>query len=239
VARWSGIVIGAVLGVVVVLTVLEEITDYFGISLDAGLLAQTIFQQPQLFAVPLVAIEEAGLPLPVSGDLLITYSASHMGANVSGLLLLGIAFETAAVLGSTLLFFLSRRFGARLLRGAAGRALHLNPQRVERVEEWFRRWGIWAVVVGRQIPGFRIAVTVVAASFGMSYRRFIAGVAIAGAIWITMFETIGVLVGQQAAQLLGAHQTTGLLIFGGFFVLGSVYLLVRVSWRRFRPAAST
>lgn len=231
-ARRLGIFIGAVLGVVVLLSVTEAITDFFGVSLDAGLVAQTIVNRPVLFAVPLVAIEEAGLPLPISGDLLITYSASRVPRSPYDWLALGIAFEAAALTGSTFLYFVSRRWGSQILRGALGRALHLNPERIDRAERWFKRWGIWAVIFGRQVPGFRVAVTVVAASFGISYRRFIAGVAIAGAIWVTMFITIGVLVGQQAGQLLGAHQSTGLLIFGAAFVIGLVYLLVRVGLQR-------
>jgi membrane protein DedA with SNARE-associated domain len=231
-----GIVVGAVLAAIVLIPVIEEVTDFFGISLDAGLVAQTIVKQPQVFAIPLVAIEEAGLPLPISGDLLITYSASRAPRTAAALLAIALEFEIAALTGSTFLFFVSRRWGSRLLHGAAGRALHLNPERIARVEEWFRRWGMWAVVLGRQIPGFRVAVTVVAASFGLSYRRFIAGVAIAGVIWIAMFMTIGVFVGQQAEQLLGAHQATGLLIFGGLTVVGVLYFVVRVSWRRFRRA---
>lgn len=231
-ARRLGIVIGAVLAVVVLVNVIEAITDYLGLSLDAGLVAQTFVNRPELFAVPLVAIEEAGLPLPISGDLLITYSAAKVPPSPYAWLVLGLGFEIAALTGSTFLYFVSRRWGTQVVRGTAGRALNLSPERLDRVERWFQRWGIWAVILGRQIPGFRVAVTVVAASFGMTYRRFIAGAAIAGAIWVTMFTTIGVLVGQQAAQLLGAHQATGLLILGAAFVLGVVLLFVRLGLRR-------
>jgi membrane protein DedA with SNARE-associated domain len=227
-----GIVIGAVLAVVVLATVLEAITDYFGLSLNAVVVAQTVVKQPELFAVPLVAIEEAGLPLPISGDLLITYSASSVPRSPNVWMILGLEFEIAVLIGSTFLYFVSKRWSRHLLRGAPGRALHLTPERIDRVERWFQRWGIWTVIVGRQIPGFRVAVTVVAASFGMSYGRFITGVAIAAAIWVTIFIGIGVLIGRQAAQLLQAHQTTGLLVLGALLVLGSAYLLLSSTLRR-------
>ena len=131
----------AVLVVVLVGTVLEAVMDYFEISLDAGALAQTFVTQPQLFGVALVAIEEAGLPLPISGDLLIMYSASRAGRSFSGWILLGLGFEISVLVGSSILYAISRRWGPRLLLGAPGRAVHLTLARIKRVEVWFKRWG--------------------------------------------------------------------------------------------------
>jgi membrane protein DedA with SNARE-associated domain len=229
---------GVALAIAVLATLLEELLDFFDISLDAGLVVQTVFTQPQLFSVPLVMIEEAGLPLPISGDLLIMYSASRVGRSPFVWLALGLAFEAAALAGSTFLFFVARRYGAGLLRGEVGRVLGLTPARIQRVEGWFKRWGIWAVIVGRQIPGFRVATTVVAASFGLTFRLFVAGVAVGAAFWVTVFMALGLLVGPQAAQLLGAHQNSSLLILGAVFLVGLILIVGRVTWSRRRGAVS-
>ena len=226
-----GVVIGAVLAVVVLATVVEAVMDYFSISLDPGLVAQTVVTQPQFFAVPLVAIEEAGLPLPISGDLIIMYSASRVGPNPYALLALGVVLELVVLLGSSFLFLVSRRWATQLLVGPLGRAMRLTPARLERAQGWFRHWGIWAVICGRLVPGFRVAVTVVAASLGLSYRLFIFGVAISATIWITLFMTLGLLVGTQSAQLLGAHQNSSLLILGGVLLVGLIYIALRLTWR--------
>jgi membrane protein DedA with SNARE-associated domain len=233
-ARVLGLVLGVVLGLVVLATVLEGVLDYFSISLDVGVVAQTFVRQPQVFGVALVGIEEGGVPLPISGDILILYSASRAGRNPYGWLALGLGFEAAALLGSTFLFAVSRRWGRRLLRGEPGTVLGLTPERLARAEGWLRRWGIWAVVFGRQVPGFRVAVTVVAASFGLSYRVFITGVAIAAAIWVTMFMTLGLLVGPQVESLLSAHQSSSLLLLGVVVVIGFVLVVARITWRRLR-----
>lgn len=229
--------IWAVLAFVVVVTVLEAVGDYFNISLDADAVAQT-FVRPEFLGVLLVIVEEAGLPLPISGDLLIMYSASRIGGNPAMLLVLGLAFEVAVLVGSSFLFAIARRWGTRLLYGAPGRALRLSPERLKRVEGWFRRWGIWAVILGRYIPGFRVAVTVVAASFQVSYRVFITGVTISAAVWITAFMALGLLVGPKAAQLLGGHQNSRLTILGAAVVIGVLYVVVRMGWRRRRVMGS-
>jgi membrane protein DedA with SNARE-associated domain len=220
-----------------VVTLLEAVGDFFNISLDADALAQT-FARPEAVGVGLVAIEEAGLPLPISGDLLIMYSASRVDRNPTVWLILGVAFEISVLVGSSFLFFIARRWGTRLLYGAPGRALHLTPERIKQVEGWFKRWGIWAVILGRYVPGFRVAVTVVAASFGVSYRVFITGVAISAAVWITAFVSLGLVVGPTAAQLLGTHQNSSYVILGAAAVLGLLYFVGRVGWRRLRVTGS-
>jgi membrane protein DedA with SNARE-associated domain len=227
------IAIWAVLAFVLVVTVLEAIGDYFNISLDADALAQS-FMRPEALGVGLVTIEEAGLPLPISGDLLIMYSAARIDRNPTVWLILGLGFELAVLVGSSFLFAVARRGGSRLLYGAPGKALHLTPERIKQVEGWFRRWGIWAVIFGRYVPGFRVAVTVVAASFQVSYRVFITGVAISAAVWITVFMALGLLVGPKAAQLLGTHKNSSFAILGAVVVIGVLFVIVRMSWRRRR-----
>jgi len=226
------VVVWTALGIVLLGTLLEAAMDYFNVSLDAGALAQNFVRQPQLFGVALVGIEESGLPLPISGDLLIMYSASRAGSSLNGWIFLGIGFEFAVLVGSSILFAISRRWGPRLLLGAPGRALQLTPQRITRVEGWFRRWGIWAVIFGRQVPGFRVAVTVVAASFEIRYRVFIAGVAISAAVWVAVFMALGLLVGPKAAQLLGTHQNSSLAILGAALLIGIVLVVGRMAWER-------
>jgi membrane protein DedA with SNARE-associated domain len=233
-ARVLGAVVGAVLGLVVLANLLEGVLDYFSLSLDIRLVAQSFITRPQVLGVALVGIEEGGVPLPISGDILILYSASRAGRNPSALLTLGLAFEVAVLVGSTFLFFVSRRWGRRLLRGEAGRALGLTPERINRVEGWFERWGIWAVIFGRQVPGFRVAVTVVAASFGLDYRIFITGVTIAAAIWVTLFMALGLLVGPEVESLLSAHQSSSLLILGGVLLVSFIFIVGRLTWRRRR-----
>jgi membrane protein DedA with SNARE-associated domain len=231
--RLLQIAIWAILAFVLVVTLLEAVGDLFNISLDADALAQTV-ARPEALGVGLVVIEEAGLPLPISGDLLIMYSASRVDRNPAVLVLLGLAFEVAVLVGSSFLFFIARRWGTRLLYGAPGRALHLTPGRLKQVEGWFKRWGIWAVIFGRYIPGFRVAVTVVAASFQVGYRVFITGVAISAVVWIAVFMALGLLVGPTAAHLLGTHQNSSLTILGAAVVIGVLYFFVRMGWRRRR-----
>src|SRR5258708_4556634 len=66
------------------------------------------------------------------------------------------------VRGATNLFFISKRYGRRLAEGRLGEVVHLNSERLARAERWFKRYGVFAIIFGRHIPGFRVPITVAA-----------------------------------------------------------------------------
>jgi membrane protein DedA with SNARE-associated domain len=221
------------LGVLVLLVVLgsvaDAVADYFGISLDAQAAADILNQRPYIAGVGLLGLEEAGIPLPISGDFLIIFSTVAVARDPYALAALWLAFETVVVAGSALLFLVAQRWGKRLLHGSIGYALHLTPERLDRGERWFRRWGIWAVIIGRHVPGFRITTTVIAAVFGVRLPTFVLGVAISAGVWLLFWMGVGVLVGPKAQELLGAHRYGTLLVFGAALLLGTAYVLLRLA----------
>jgi membrane protein DedA with SNARE-associated domain len=220
---------------VLVGSVVDAIADYLGLRLDLGSAAETLNQHPYVAGVGLLGVEEAGIPLPISGDFLIVYSAAAIARDPYALTALWIAFETVVLAGSAVLFLAARRWGRRLLQGSIGYALHLTPERLDRAERWFRRWGIWAVIVGRHVPGFRITTTLVAAVFGVSLPVFVFGVAISAGVWLAFWMGVGVAVGPKAQELVGGHRYGSLIVLGGALLLGTLYVLFRL-W--LRPAAS-
>ena len=104
--------------------------------------------------------------------------------------------------------------------------------RLNRAERWFRRWGIWAVILGRHVPGFRITTTVVAAVFGVRLPTFLLGVAISAGAWLAIWMGVGVAVGPRAEQMIGAHRYGSLFVLAAALLLGALYVLVRRALRR-------
>src|SRR5919197_1974464 len=220
----------AVVALLVLLgSVADAVADYFGLRLDLSSAADVLNSRPYIAGVGLLGVEEAGIPLPISGDFLIVYSAAAVSREPYALTALWAAFEIVVVAGSALLFLAARRWGRRLLHGPIGYALHLTPQRLERGERWFRRWGIWAVIIGRHVPGFRITTTVVAAVFGVSLPVFVLGVAISAGGLVAFWVGVGVVVGPKAQELVGGHRYGSLIVLGGALLLGTVYVLVRLA----------
>ena len=152
----------------------------------------------------LLFIEECGVPLPVPGDLLVALLGRGVHNIAAGVVLLGTLLA-AVLAGSSLLYAISARLGHRLLGSRFAPLLDLEPDRVERLDRWFRDWGLLAVVVGRWIPGFRVGTTIVAATFDVPYPVFILGVAIHSVLWISLFLYLGALLRRRLLPLLAAH----------------------------------
>lgn len=156
----------------------------------------------------LVLVEEAGVPIPIPGDTLVMIAGgqAHKTPIYDGII---IALSSLAVfLGSSALYFVSRR-GGRALLARYGKFMRLHPSRVERVERWFQKRGKIAIICGRLIPGLRIPTTIMAGLSDISYRVYAPTAAIAAVIWSLFYFFIGALIQREWGLVTGV--VTGLL----------------------------
>jgi membrane protein DedA with SNARE-associated domain len=135
----------------------------------------------------IILIEEAGVPLPVPGDIFIAAIAALPNANY---LIITSTTVIATLIGSTILFAVSRKFGHSLIL-KFGKYIRLTPEKVKRAEKWFEKYGGSAIVIGRLIPGLRIITPIVAGTFEVSYKTFWLYTTIAAFIWANIYFVIG------------------------------------------------
>jgi membrane protein DedA with SNARE-associated domain len=176
----------------------------------------------------LLYLEESGIPLPAPGDVFVMYVGVHIPHNLLAWLAAWLALILVVVLGATNLFFISRRVGHRLVHSQFSEYVHLSPDRLTKAEAWFKRYGVFAIIFGRHIPGFRVPITVASAIFGVPYRVFAPSVAVSTAIWAGVMLTLGITLGPHLAVLLQAHGWV-YFIWGGIVVvlIGGMYLRQR------------
>ena len=142
----------------------------------------------------LIGIEEAGVPLPLPGDLAIMVMGVQVSAGKASPIPVVAVSAASATVGASLLYWISRFLGTRILE-RYGRALHLTPQRQQWVERKFSRYGAPVIIVGRLIPGFRIAIAVAAGIAKVQFSRFVIYTAISAIIWASAFMFIGWAIG--------------------------------------------
>jgi len=195
----------------------------------------------------LIYVEESGIPLFVPGDIFLVYVGHRLPANWWAWLAAWTGFVAAVVLGSMNLYLLSRRLGQRVLSHPIARFLHLTPERLAKAESGFRRWGPWAVIVGRHVPGLRVPITVAAGIFGMELRVFLASVTISSGVWAAVFLALGIAYGESVAGLLHMPVTyafvpVALIGVAGWVFRGQLATLMRGAaaravtlWRPQRP----
>lgn len=180
----------------------------------------------------LLYIEESGVPLPAPGDVFVMYIGVHIPHTWWAWIAAWLGLVLVVTLGATNLFFLSRRVGHRLVHSRFSEYVHLSPERLAKAEQWFKRYGVLAIIFGRHIPGFRVPITVASGVFGVSWRVFAPSVAVSTAIWAGVMLTLGVTLGPRLSVLLEAHRQV-------YFVWGAIVLgLILSIYIRQRRAAA-
>lgn len=100
--------------------------------------------------------------LPIPSVAVMTFSGYFMGT-VPGLL-----FNFAGAMGAALLGFeICKRFGRRGFQRIVG------TQESDRVENFFRTYGDWAIVLSRAVPMLTEIMSCLAGLSRMSYKRFL------------------------------------------------------------------
>lgn len=143
-------------------------------------------------------IEEAGIPLPIPGDIFIGIASGL--PNSEYLLIVGTV-TAATFLGSTILFTIAKKVGHGLLV-KYGPKVKITPEKIKKVEKWFAHYGMWAIVIGRLIPGFRTITPIVAGLFNLPYKKFWPATAIAAIIWANIYFVIGKFFGEVLRWML-------------------------------------
>jgi membrane protein DedA with SNARE-associated domain len=227
-ASWKGpaLLRKAVLVALILLFLLPFVVDLLDIP-DA--LVDAILQRSAL-AVPfaLLAGEEAGVPLPVPGDVVIAYIGYRAAHGAVSYPLAFVALMAAVLVGSSILYYASSRWGQALVT-RLGKYMHLSEAHVLSAERRFQAHGPWFIIIGRHIPGLRIPITVFCGISQVSYRLFLASTTVSVVVWIAFWLMVGSRLGKQAVHLLHSPHWYTLLI--PIAVMGAVVLTVRAIMR--------
>lgn len=196
-----------------------------------------IFRHQTFGLFLVILLEEIGVPLPAPGDVAITYAGYLTTRGSIPYPLAYLAVVGGAVLGATVNTTLSRLYGRRII-ARVGPFLGITEERVARAEAMFKRWGPWAIIVGRHIPGMRIVLSALSGILLVPYRVFIPCVAVSATIWAAIFLELGRLLGPKARDLFAFFPAAYIpWIFLGLGVLLVGYLgyehgIKPKAWRR-------
>ncbi|GAC1434256.1 MAG: DedA family protein [Chloroflexota bacterium] len=136
----------------------------------------------------LLAIEEAGVPLPLPGDLGVLYIGYLMGRGLAQVWVVVPGLLLAVLTGATILYGLGRWWGG----GLVGPLLQRVPaDKMEKARRLIERYGVLAVAVARAVPGLRIACSLVAGSVKIPYPLFVGGVGLCSSLWIAVLLIAG------------------------------------------------
>lgn len=125
------------------------------------------------------------------------------------------------------------RYGPSFFRTGPGRRL-AGEHRLEKLQAFYRRWGVIAIFLARFLPGFRAVVPVFAGVARLGPGRAVPPIIVASAIWYGALLRLGYLGGDNVEVITAVLERAnrGLLIASG--ALAAVFAVV---WWRARRGA--
>jgi membrane protein DedA with SNARE-associated domain len=144
----------------------------------------------------LLALGILGLPIP-DETLLIFVGYLIFRGRLHSIPAFASAFS-GTVCGITLSYALGRALGLYAVHSR--RFLHVSPERLERVQGWFRRAGRWVLAFGYYIPGVRHLTAYVAGASGLPFPSFALFAYTGGFLWSSTFMVFGYFLGEGWAR---------------------------------------
>src|SRR5919201_1163656 len=191
-------------------------------------MAAFLDQHGLLAAFVFLLIEEAGVPVPVPGDVAMLILGVEAQRRKDPLLLVQaiLVTELATMFGSTFLYFAARLAGRGLVY-RYGRFIRLTPERLDSAESWLKQHGSRAVFLGRLVPGLRIVTAVACGVFEVPFRVFFPAMSIGALLYILVYTLLGYFLGPP---VLGFMERVHI----PFGLLGSLVPLTLILWWTFR-----
>lgn len=188
------------------------------------------------FLAVVLTVKEAGLPIPVPGDLLVIGAGAAAARGGLPAPAIVVVLVAATVIGGAIQFALIRGRARTAVLHLLGR-VGLPASTIERGAGRFRSGGATTVAVARMTPGVRIVAIASSAIAEVSLRSFLIGLLIGNGVFLTGHFVLGLFLGEPAVRLV-ASAGTGLIVAGvALAAIGAAGWLL-IGRRRSRASAA-
>lgn len=180
----------------------------------------------------LLLLEETGVPLPAPGDVVILFAGYRASMGEMGVLEASVAVTLAVMMGSTILYTVSRKFG-HIILFKYGKLIHLDESKLAKVEGWIHEHGPIMVLIGRLTPGLRTPTSIMAGVFEVPFPQFLLFTTLSALIWSGFWLGSGFFFGKKLVPLVRHFDKSGYIVLAAVILL-ITWLLVRRQQRRAR-----
>ena len=195
-----------------------------------------VIHQAYIAPFLLLFLEESGVPLPIPGDAYIAFVGYHVSLHQMPYWVAFLLLMTSVLAGSSILYYVSARWGNVLVL-KLGKYLHINEKKLLMVEENFRKYGVWVIIVGRHIPGLRVPITIFSGISGIGYKKFIISTFLSVVFWVTFYLSLGDKLGKGVARSLHSNPLYYIFFIIPYVVFLCAIFYIRIHKKRSRKKA--
>jgi membrane protein DedA with SNARE-associated domain len=151
---------------------------------------------------------------------------AKVGFGIGAFIVMALAGTLGYFVGAVIGWWIGLRGGRPLLE-SRGRWLHVTPERLDRAEGWFQRWGNFGVLVGRVTPVVRSFVSIPAGIFEMRFAPYALYTIVGSAVWAFAIAGVGYGLGSSYKSFDNGFKYVEYAIVAGVLVLAA-YLIYRL-----------
>jgi len=159
----------------------------------------------------LMVFESCGVPFPSEVVMPTGGLLAATGHIPGGLIAVIVAGAAANLVGSLIAYVVAARFGEPLLLGP-GRYIGIRRHHLELADGWFRRWGLFAVLIGRVLPVIRTYISFPAGLARIDLARFSALTFIGALPWCAALAIAGYTLGKNYDRISGPVEKGAIVI---------------------------
>ncbi|MFC5530276.1 bifunctional DedA family/phosphatase PAP2 family protein [Cohnella yongneupensis] len=161
------------------------------------------------------------LALPLPGEIIMTYAGLIVHEGKLNWLLSILTGGAGATIGMTIAYWIGYRLGNPFFEKYGSR-VHFGPEKLSSLSRWFGRYGNKMLFIAYFIPGVRHLTGYFSGTTRLSFRKY-ALFAYSGAFfWVSLFITLGKLLGPKWEQY--HHAINRYMLIAGL-LSASAYLL--------------
>jgi membrane-associated protein len=147
------------------------------------------------------------------GDSFLFLTGILAGKNVLVFVPLLATIITAAILGNEFGFWLGKKYGWAAVSVLSKK--YADHSHHEKIKEFYKKWGVFAVVIARFVPVVRSLIATTAGMADMPRKHFTAANIAGAVVWGVSIPTLGYIFGEHIdGPMLYIVPTVGFLVVG-------------------------
>ncbi|MCG6915318.1 DedA family protein [bacterium BMS3Abin03] len=161
---------------------------------------------------------------PSPSDLVILIGGTLVSTGVIHFIPTLLLATIGSVLGFMTLFYFGSTVDKKLVH--SGKYRYIPVDAIEKVEQWFKKYGYWIILVNRFLPGTRSVISFFAGMSRLNVKRTIILATISSFVWNAIILYLGILFGHNV-DVVDKYLSTYSNIVIGITIVIVLILLIR------------
>lgn len=168
-----------------------------------------------------------GVFTPLPSELIMPFAGYVASTGELNYFLVILVGSLGAVIGSFIAFLLAWYIGRPMI-DRWGKFIGLDQGKLDVAERWFKKWGVWGILIGHSLPGLRSVISFPAGLAKMDKGKFVIFTFCGALIWNTVLVTAGYYLGENWMQFWEGTDGLDYIVLGiAAAVIVAYYLYVR------------